>query len=158
VAKSDLGTKRICPTTGKKFYDLNKTPVISPYTGEVVPIAPVTPPRMARGDAARASAAAAAAALLAAVTVLIWGLDPWRGFFQASPLARIALEQNLVGNEKMQSLFAAVSAITCWLRAPAPWSSVAPTWRFRAKRGRFFPPWPRAAPIRFRSNARICAC
>ncbi|MFZ1970180.1 TIGR02300 family protein, partial [Rhodopseudomonas sp. BR0C11] len=24
MAKSDLGTKRICPTTGKKFYDLNK--------------------------------------------------------------------------------------------------------------------------------------
>ena len=45
MAKSDLGTKRICPTTGKKFYDLNKTPVISPYTGEVVPIAPVAPPR-----------------------------------------------------------------------------------------------------------------
>jgi uncharacterized protein (TIGR02300 family) len=62
VAKSDLGTKRICPTTGKKFYDLNKTPVISPYTGEVVPIAPVAPPRAARGDAARASAATAAAA------------------------------------------------------------------------------------------------
>src|SRR5712675_2872209 len=57
VAKSDLGTKRICPTTGKKFYDLNKSPVISPYTGEVVPIAPVTPPRAARGDAARAAAA-----------------------------------------------------------------------------------------------------
>ena len=36
MAKSDLGTKRICPTTGKKFYDLNKNPVISPYTGEVV--------------------------------------------------------------------------------------------------------------------------
>jgi len=62
VAKSDLGTKRICPTTGKKFYDLNKSPVISPYTGEVVPIAPVAPPRAARGDAARASAAAAASA------------------------------------------------------------------------------------------------
>jgi uncharacterized protein (TIGR02300 family) len=45
VAKSDLGTKRVCPTTGKKFYDLNKSPVISPYTGEVVPIAPVAPPR-----------------------------------------------------------------------------------------------------------------
>jgi len=43
VAKSELGTKRICPTTGKKFYDLNKNPVISPYTGEVVPIAPVAP-------------------------------------------------------------------------------------------------------------------
>jgi len=54
VAKSDLGTKRICPTTGKKFYDLNKSPVISPYTGEVVPIAPVAPPRMARGAAAAA--------------------------------------------------------------------------------------------------------
>ncbi len=49
VAKSDLGTKRICPTTGKKFYDLNKTPVISPYTGEVVPIAPIAPPRATRG-------------------------------------------------------------------------------------------------------------
>ena len=47
MAKSDLGTKRICPTTGKKFYDLNKNPVISPYTGEVVPIAPVAPPRAA---------------------------------------------------------------------------------------------------------------
>ena len=61
MAKSDLGTKRICPTTGKKFYDLNKNPVISPYTGEMVPIAPVVPPR-GRGDAARATAAAATAA------------------------------------------------------------------------------------------------
>jgi uncharacterized protein (TIGR02300 family) len=43
VAKSELGTKRICPDTGRKFYDLGKTPVISPYTGKVVPIAaPVT--------------------------------------------------------------------------------------------------------------------
>ena len=62
MAKSDLGTKRICPTTGKKFYDLNKNPVISPYTGEVVPIAPVAAPTRARGDAARATAAAAEAA------------------------------------------------------------------------------------------------
>ena len=61
MAKSDLGTKRICPTTGKKFYDLNKSPVISPYTGEVVPIAPVAPPRT-RGDAARVPRRAAAAA------------------------------------------------------------------------------------------------
>jgi uncharacterized protein (TIGR02300 family) len=50
VAKSELGTKRICPTTGKKFYDLNKNPVISPYTGEVVPIAPVAPPRGGRAE------------------------------------------------------------------------------------------------------------
>ena len=39
MAKSELGTKRVCPETGRKFYDLNKTPVISPYTGKVVPIA-----------------------------------------------------------------------------------------------------------------------
>jgi uncharacterized protein (TIGR02300 family) len=38
VAKAELGTKRVCPETGRKFYDLNKTPVISPYSGKVVPI------------------------------------------------------------------------------------------------------------------------
>ena len=57
MAKSEFGTKRICPTTGKKFYDLNKNPVISPYTGEVVPvvpIAPVAPPRW-RSGAGRAA-------------------------------------------------------------------------------------------------------
>jgi uncharacterized protein (TIGR02300 family) len=43
VAKSELGTKRVCPETGRKFYDLGKTPVVSPYTGKVVPnvVAPV---------------------------------------------------------------------------------------------------------------------
>ena len=43
MAKAELGTKRICPETGRKFYDLGKTPVISPYTGKVVPI--VAPPQ-----------------------------------------------------------------------------------------------------------------
>ncbi|HUZ31726.1 MAG TPA: TIGR02300 family protein [Xanthobacteraceae bacterium] len=38
MAKAELGTKRVCPETGRKFYDLNKTPVISPYSGKVVPI------------------------------------------------------------------------------------------------------------------------
>src|SRR5579871_5134901 len=38
MAKSELGTKRVCPETGRKFYDLNKNPVISPYTGKVVPV------------------------------------------------------------------------------------------------------------------------
>lgn len=44
MAKPELGTKRICPETGRKFYDLNKNPVISPYTGKVVPVeaAPVS--------------------------------------------------------------------------------------------------------------------
>lgn len=38
MPKPEWGTKRVCPTTGKRFYDLNKSPVVSPYTGEVVDI------------------------------------------------------------------------------------------------------------------------
>ena len=38
MPKEEWGTKRICPTTGKRFFDLNKIPVVSPYTGEVVDI------------------------------------------------------------------------------------------------------------------------
>lgn len=34
----DWGTKRLCPTSGKRFYDMNRMPIISPYTGEVVDI------------------------------------------------------------------------------------------------------------------------
>ncbi|EJF89479.1 TIGR02300 family protein [Bartonella vinsonii subsp. arupensis OK-94-513] len=33
MAKQELGTKRIDPETGKKFYDLNRDPIVSPYTG-----------------------------------------------------------------------------------------------------------------------------
>ena len=64
MAKSEFGTKRICPTTGKKFYDLNKNPVISPYTGEVVPIAiaPVAPSHWRSGVARAAPAPTAEAA------------------------------------------------------------------------------------------------
>ena len=36
MPKEEWGTKRVCPTTGKRFYDLTKTPIVSPYTGEVV--------------------------------------------------------------------------------------------------------------------------
>lgn len=36
MPKEEWGTKRVCPTTGKRFYDLNKSPIVSPYTGEVV--------------------------------------------------------------------------------------------------------------------------
>lgn len=38
MPKAEWGTKRICPTTGKRFYDLNRNPIVSPYTGEVVDI------------------------------------------------------------------------------------------------------------------------
>ena len=37
MAKPELGTKRICPETGRKFYDLNKDPIVSPYTGVSYP-------------------------------------------------------------------------------------------------------------------------
>lgn len=36
MPKAEWGTKRLCPTTGKRFYDLNADPIVSPYTGEVV--------------------------------------------------------------------------------------------------------------------------
>jgi len=36
MPKEEWGTKRICPTTGRRFYDLNANPIVSPYTGEVV--------------------------------------------------------------------------------------------------------------------------
>jgi len=36
MPKEEWGVKRICPTTGKRFYDLNKSPIVSPYTGEAV--------------------------------------------------------------------------------------------------------------------------
>lgn len=38
MPKEEWGTKRLCPTSGKRFYDLNKNPIVSPYTGEVVEI------------------------------------------------------------------------------------------------------------------------
>ncbi|PJE30369.1 TIGR02300 family protein [Pseudooceanicola antarcticus] len=38
MPKEEWGTKRVCPTTGKRFYDLNKNPIVSPYTGEIVEV------------------------------------------------------------------------------------------------------------------------
>jgi len=38
MPKEEWGTKRICPTTGKRFYDLNADPIVSPYTGEAVAV------------------------------------------------------------------------------------------------------------------------
>ncbi|MEM5521221.1 TIGR02300 family protein [Sulfitobacter sp. AS59] len=38
MPNEEWGTKRLCPTTGKRFYDLNKNPIISPYSGEVVEV------------------------------------------------------------------------------------------------------------------------
>ncbi|MBB3311397.1 uncharacterized protein (TIGR02300 family) [Rhizobium sp. BK196] len=38
MAKAELGTKRTDPETGKKFYDLNRDPIVSPYTGKSYPL------------------------------------------------------------------------------------------------------------------------
>lgn len=38
MTNPEWGVKRLCPETGKRFYDLNADPIISPYTGKVVPI------------------------------------------------------------------------------------------------------------------------
>ena len=36
MPKEEWGTKRLCPVTGKRFYDMGRDPIVSPYTGEVV--------------------------------------------------------------------------------------------------------------------------
>lgn len=38
MAKAELGTKRVDPDTGRKFYDLNRDPIVSPYTGKSYPL------------------------------------------------------------------------------------------------------------------------
>jgi len=47
MPKDEWGVKRICPTSGKRFYDLNKKPIISPYTGETVTLDANTRTRVA---------------------------------------------------------------------------------------------------------------
>jgi hypothetical protein len=77
--------------------------VYKPHLAIVVPIALVAARRW------RALfAAAAAAASLCLASLAIFGVETWQAFLTASPKARMALEQNMVGNEKMQSVFAAV--------------------------------------------------
>ena len=56
MPKEEWGTKRLCPTTGRRFYDLNADPVVSPYTGEVVNIETGKASRTMVADKADASA------------------------------------------------------------------------------------------------------
>ena len=55
MPKEEWGVKRVCPTTGKRFYDLNKDPIVSPYTGEVVEL-DVSKTRMISADSEDMSA------------------------------------------------------------------------------------------------------
>ncbi|MCY4301306.1 MAG: TIGR02300 family protein [Aestuariivita sp.] len=38
MSKEEWGVKRLCPETGKRFYDLNRDPIVSPYTNKIVEI------------------------------------------------------------------------------------------------------------------------
>ncbi len=58
MPKEEWGTKRLCPTTGKRFYDLNKDPIVSPYTGEVLEV-DASKSRMIAADAEDAATAKA---------------------------------------------------------------------------------------------------
>ncbi|MGB3408025.1 MAG: TIGR02300 family protein [Jannaschia sp.] len=50
MPKEEWGVKRVCPTTGKRFYDLNRDPIVSPYTGEVVNVETGTKTRVLVAD------------------------------------------------------------------------------------------------------------
>ncbi len=43
MAKPELGTKRLCPHCGAKFYDLSKDPIVCPKCGSVVEIVTASP-------------------------------------------------------------------------------------------------------------------
>ncbi|CUH88194.1 Protein of unknown function (FYDLN_acid) [Phaeobacter sp. CECT 5382] len=58
MPNEEWGVKRVCPTTGKRFYDLNKDPIVSPYTGEVVALN-TGKSRMIEADAEDAASAKA---------------------------------------------------------------------------------------------------
>jgi hypothetical protein len=77
--------------------------VYKPQLAVMIPIALLA----ARRWTTLAAAAASALALVAA-SYLAWGDAVWRAFLAAAPLARASLERNFVGDEKMQSVFAAV--------------------------------------------------
>lgn len=38
MPKEEWGVKRVCPETGKRFYDLGNDPIVSPYTGKEYPL------------------------------------------------------------------------------------------------------------------------
>jgi uncharacterized protein (TIGR02300 family) len=47
VAKPELGTKRVCPSCGTKYYDLSRNPILCPNCGTVFVVAATPPPRVA---------------------------------------------------------------------------------------------------------------
>jgi alpha-1,2-mannosyltransferase len=85
--------------------------VFKPHLLAMVPVALIASRRWSCLIATGLSAAA-----FCAVSAAILGLEPWRVFLAHTGMARAALEQNLVGDAKLQSLFAAARL---W-HAPVP--------------------------------------
>jgi glycosyl transferase family 87 len=77
--------------------------VFKPHLAIVVPVALIAARRWRAILGAAVSAAGLCLTSLAA-----FGPATWQAFLAASPKAKIAMEQNMVGDEKMQSVFAAV--------------------------------------------------
>ena len=46
MAKPELGTKRVCPSCGTKYYDLNRNPIVCPNCGTVFVVAAAPAPRV----------------------------------------------------------------------------------------------------------------
>lgn len=44
MTTSERGTKRVDPESGRKFYDLGKDPIVSPYSGISYPLSYFEPP------------------------------------------------------------------------------------------------------------------
>lgn len=77
--------------------------IYKPHLGLVIPVALI-----AAGRWRTILGAALSVAVLILLSVVAFGLATWRAFLGVSPAAQAALNQDLVGNAKMQSVFAAV--------------------------------------------------
>ncbi len=76
--------------------------IYKPHLALMIPIALIAARRWTTFVAAGAGASA-----LLACSWIVFGGAIWRAFLTATPLARATLERHLVGDEKMQSVFAA---------------------------------------------------
>lgn len=89
MPKPEWGTKRLCPTTGKRFYDLNRSPIVSPYTGEVVDIE----------TARRKMASAAIARVVEKDDVLVEDLEADDELLGAAPVADDDIDDDLLEDD-----------------------------------------------------------
>ena len=66
MAKPELGTKRVCPSCGTKYYDLNRSPIVCPSCGTVFVVAA---PRLAGGCRTEGGAGRRSRPVVAAVEI-----------------------------------------------------------------------------------------